>query len=70
MLPVIAVQFNSQVHLSGCSEGVPDGERKGYGATKSCQEKHVLKVVADLVLPAKVQEERQRVDVQRPPNDD
>ena len=37
---------------------------------KSGEEEHVLQVVADLVLPAQVQEEGQRVNVQGTTEDD
>ena len=57
-------------HLPSSCQGVPDGQGEGDRSSQSGEEEHVLQVVADLVLPAQVQEEGQRVNVQGTTEDD
>jgi hypothetical protein len=57
-------------YLSRGRQCVSNGERECDCPSKSGEEKHVLQVHRDLVLPAQVQQERQRVHVQRATGDD
>ena len=67
---VTSLKISHLFYLSRGRQCVSNGERECDCPSKSGEEKHVLQVHRDLVLPAQVQQERQRVHVQRAAGDD